>query len=86
MIYLKIKIKNLTGFCFAYLNSYPFHNCSTFNRSITMPYLYQCANCYTTLYGDSLAESESYNFVINGELCSSCQADEDNYDDYDDDD
>ncbi len=51
-----------------------------------MPYLYQCANCYITLYGDSLAEGESYNFVISGELCSSCQADEDSYDDYDDDD
>lgn len=50
-----------------------------------MPYLYQCANCYTTLYGDSLREGESYSYVVNGELCSACQDEEEDDDYYDDD-
>ncbi|MDA3508094.1 hypothetical protein MJ004_15660 [Acinetobacter junii] len=50
-----------------------------------MAYLYQCAGCYKTLYGDALPEGEHYNYIVNGELCSSCQAEQDN-DYYDDDD
>lgn len=50
-----------------------------------MANLYQCAECYTTLYGDALPEGERYNYIVNGDLCASCQADRDN-DLYDDDD
>jgi len=49
-----------------------------------MANLYQCAGCYTTLYGDALPAGENYYSIVNGELCSSCQAEEDDY--YDDDD
>lgn len=51
-----------------------------------MANLYQCAECYTTLYGDALPEGEHYNYIVNGDLCSSCQANQDNhlYDDDDD--
>lgn len=48
-----------------------------------MANLYQCAECYTTLYGDSLPDGERYNYIVNGELCDSCQADQD-HDLYDD--
>ena len=50
-----------------------------------MANLYQCAECYTTLYGDALPEGEHYNSIVTGELCSSCQAEQDD-DFYDDDD
>ena len=51
-----------------------------------MANLYQCAECCTTLYGDALPEGEHYNYIVNGDLCSSCQANQDNhlYDDDDD--
>ncbi|MFW1852827.1 hypothetical protein ACG9XR_19980 [Acinetobacter guillouiae] len=50
-----------------------------------MANLYQCAECYTTLYGDALPDGEHYNSIVTGELCSSCQAEQDD-DFYDDDD
>jgi len=48
-------------------------------------YNYQCANCYATLYGDSLPQGQSYTSVVNGEICSSCQAEQMQNDDDDDD-
>lgn len=51
-----------------------------------MANLYQCRGCGITLYGDYLESGETYNYVVGWELCSSCQAEEDNYDDDDDDD
>lgn len=39
-------------------------------------YHYQCARCYCTLRADARDEGESYQWVVNGELCSSCQAKE----------
>lgn len=50
-----------------------------------MAYNYQCAGCYCTLYSDSLQEGESYCYVVNGDLCSSCQAKQAAWDDDDDD-
>lgn len=47
-------------------------------------YLYQCAQCYTTLYGDALPAGAAYTSIVNGELCSSCQAQQ-AQDEYDDD-
>ncbi len=32
-----------------------------------MANLYQCAECYTTLYGDVLPEGEHYNYIVNGD-------------------
>ena len=49
-------------------------------------YLYQCAGCATTLYGDYLPEGEQYTSVINGDLCESCQHQQEEDDWYDDDD
>lgn len=49
-----------------------------------MAYHYQCANCYCTLSMDSSEANEPMYSVVNGELCSSCQAEEDSY--YEDDD
>ena len=47
-------------------------------------YLYQCAGCYTTIYGDALPKGESYTYIVNGELCSACQTIQNNsYDDED---
>ena len=34
-------------------------------------YLYQCENCYTTLYADDLPDGEDYTSACEG-LCSSC--------------
>ena len=44
-------------------------------------YCYQCAKCCTTLYADPLPDHEDYYYVITGELCSSCQMEEDSDDD-----
>lgn len=51
-------------------------------------YLYQCARCATTLYSDALPEGESYTYIMNGELCSTCQAEQEqeDWDDGNDDD
>ena len=44
---------------------------------------YQCYGCGCTLYADALSENEcTYNYITNGELCSSCQQEEDDEDDY----
>jgi hypothetical protein len=48
-----------------------------------MPYLYQCADCGCTLYGDSKEGHESYTYMMTGEVCNSCQLQRDY--DYDDD-
>lgn len=44
---------------------------------VMVKYHYQCAGCYCTLYADDLSEGDYYEFVVNGELCSSCHRDED---------
>lgn len=49
-------------------------------------YLYQCASCYTTLYGDALPYGASYTSVVNGQLCSTCQSEQVRQQDDDDDD
>ena len=51
-----------------------------------MAYHYQCAKCYCTLYLGSAENNQPVYSVVNGELCSSCQAQEDAYNDDDDDD
>ncbi len=48
-------------------------------------YHYQCAACCCTLYADALPEGENYCYVTNGELCSSCQAQQEAWADDDDD-
>jgi hypothetical protein len=47
-------------------------------------YLYQCAECYTTLYGDSLPRGASYTSVVNGDVCSGCQAEKERSNEDDD--
>lgn len=49
-------------------------------------YNYQCAGCCCTLYADPLSEEdEDYCWVMNGELCSTCQSEQDNLNNDDDD-
>jgi hypothetical protein len=52
-----------------------------------MAYHYQCAGCFCTLSLGAAANNEPLYSVVNGDLCSSCQAQEDarHYDDDDDD-
>ena len=51
-----------------------------------MAYHYQCAECYCTLSLGAAAINEPVYSVVNGDLCSSCQAQKDAelYDDDDD--
>jgi MinD superfamily P-loop ATPase len=46
-------------------------------------YNVQCARCAMTIRADALPEGKEYTWIMTGELCSGCQADEDDY--YDDD-
>ena len=49
-------------------------------------YHYQCANCYCTLHLDSVPEDGTYFSVVNGQLCWSCEREQQQMDDvYDDD-
>lgn len=52
-----------------------------------MAYHYQCAGCYCTLSLDAAASNQPVYSVVNGDLCPSCQAQQDArlYDDDDDD-
>lgn len=50
---------------------------------MTEYYLYQCAECGSTLYSDYLPDHERYTSIINGELCSECE--QKSYEDDDDD-
>lgn len=36
-------------------------------------YHYQCSSCYCTLHADPLEEGEKWVYVITGELCISCE-------------
>jgi len=49
-----------------------------------MAYCYQCYECGDTLYADALSDEDNgYEYIMNGEICSSCQEaqDDDYYDD-----
>lgn len=46
-------------------------------KTVSEYYLYQCAGCAITLYGDCLPEGEQYTSVMNGALCESCQYQQD---------
>lgn len=52
-----------------------------------MAYHYQCAGCFCTLSLETESNNEPLYSVVNGDLCSSCQAREDasHYDDDDED-
>lgn len=49
-------------------------------------YHYQCANCYCTLYMDEEPADGTYYSVVNGELCFSCERQQQAQETYDDDD
>lgn len=40
-------------------------------------YNYQCESCFCTIYSDPLPDGERYYYVVNGDLCPSCQAQQD---------
>ena len=42
-----------------------------------MYFHYQCAQCYCTLYRPNVPEGAECTSVVNGTLCSSCQAEND---------
>lgn len=48
-------------------------------------YHYQCASCYCTLYADASRPGEPQYSIVNGELCESCQAAQNSYNEIDDD-
>lgn len=46
-----------------------------------MAYHYRCADCYCALYLEEVEEGEPVYSAVTGELCSSCEAEQDNDDD-----